>query len=153
MSSQNKINDEDFLLTEEDNKEKISIKTGRRTSFVYYNWLSNISAVLYSNSGLVPLANRKYTLQLDKGKILKGTTDAEGFLQHLLVPPGDYTLLIDDIKSVVPTVQDPNERLPVRVRGYLFEGNIEENVEDYSDYEEDLEDEVGWEELEENNEY
>ena len=114
--------------------------------------LSNISAVLHSNSGLVPLPNRKYILQLDK-KILEGTTDEKGYMQHLDVPPGDYTLVIDDVMSVVPTVADPDERLPIRVRGYyLTEGTDEEESygdSDEEDYDEDLEDiENEWEDLE-----
>ena len=151
MSSQNKSNNEDFLLTGDDNKEKISIRTGKRTSFVYYNWLSSISAVLYSNSGIVPLANRKYSLQLEKGEILKGKTDTEGYLQHLNVPPGDYTLIIDNVKSVIPTVADPNERLSIRVRGYFFtEGDQERESVDFYEDEGNLEEGDDWEDLEEN---
>ena len=120
--------------------------------------LSNISALLYSNSGLVPLSNRKYTLQLEKGEILEGATDEKGYLQHLDVPSGDYTLVIDDVISVVPTVADPDERLPIRVRGYYLavgtdeedeEGYDDHDEEDYDENEEDLEDIEGeWEDLE-----
>jgi hypothetical protein len=93
--------------------------------------LSNISAMLYSNSGLVPLADREYTLQLGDGKKLHGKTDAEGFLQHLDVPAGDYDLAIDGVKWVVPTVANPEERLPIRVSNYyLIPGNEEEGEDE-----------------------
>ncbi|MDH4267529.1 MAG: hypothetical protein OEW45_18030 [Deltaproteobacteria bacterium] len=114
--------------------------------------LSNISAVLYSNSGLVPLANRKYTLQLGKERTLAGKTDEKGFLQHLDVPPGDYTLMIDGVNSVVPTVANPDERLPLRVGGYnLLPADVvlkEEGSEDEEDEEEETA-EAEWEDLEE----
>jgi len=82
--------------------------------------LSNISAVLHSNSGLVPLAARNYTLRHENGTVLNGKTDAEGYLEHRDVTVGDYVLEIDGIKSYVPTVSNPSERLPIRVRGYYL---------------------------------
>ena len=96
--------------------------------------MSNISAVLYSNSGLVPLVNRKYTLQFGKEETLEGTTDDEGYLQHLSVPPGDYTLTIGEVTCFVPTVADPNERLPIRCRGYLL---VQEDEETQSEFDEE----------------
>lgn len=99
--------------------------------------LSNISAVLYSNSSFVPLVNRKYTLQLSKGEILEGKTDQEGYLQHLDIPAGDYDLVIDRVEWTIPTVADPDERLPIRVKEYyLVPKDDEQGEEDESDYEE-----------------
>lgn len=116
--------------------------------------VSNISAVLYSNSGFVPLVNRKYTLQLGNGEILKGSTDGQGFLQHLNIPPGDYTLMIDGVQSFVPTVVNPNERLRIHVRGYrLVIGDIGDNAEEYD---EDIEDDLAeneWEDLDDLDEH
>jgi hypothetical protein len=113
--------------------------------------ISNISAILYSNSGLVLLANRKYSLRLGDGKPLEGTTDENAYLQHLNVPPGDYTLTIDSVKAIIPSVANPEERLPIRVSGYkLIEGDAgseEEQQEQEEDEEEDL-----WEPLEQTEE-
>jgi hypothetical protein len=87
------------------------------------NPLHNISAVLHSNSGFVPLAGRAYKLQLGEGEALEGTTDEKGYIQHKNVPMGDYTLTIDEVESIVPTVANPDERLPTRVAGYhLLDG-------------------------------
>src|SRR4030042_6266461 len=107
---------------------------------------SNISAILHSNSGLVLLADRKYSLRLGDGKPLEGTTDENGYLQHLDVPPGDYTLTIDGVKAIIPSVANPNERLPIRVRAYnLVQADASEEEEQY---EEEGEGEALWEPLE-----
>jgi len=82
--------------------------------------LSNISAVLFSNSGLVPLRNRPYELQSPDGTVLKGTTDGDAYLEHRDVPAGDYVLRMDGISGWVPTTRNAQERLPIRVRGYYL---------------------------------
>ena len=87
--------------------------------------LSNISALLFSNSGLVPLAKRPYELRHPDGTVLTGTTDPDGYLEHRDVPVGDYALEVDGIAGSVPTVRDPKERLPLRVRGYYLIHRLE----------------------------
>jgi len=113
--------------------------------------VSNISAILHSNSGLVLLANRKYSLRLGNGKPFEGTTDENAYLQHLNVPPGDYILMIDGIKAIIPTVANPNERLPIRVRGYnLVQADIGAQKEEQGG--EDDQEEDSWEPLEQSEE-
>ena len=88
--------------------------------------LSNLSAVLFSNSGLVPLKNRLYTLRLDNGPVISGTTDHEGYLSHQDVPVGDYLLEIDGVRAYVPTISNPDARLPIRVGGYFLIGESDD---------------------------
>src|SRR5258708_125788 len=83
-------------------------------------YLSNISPVLFTNSGLVPLRQRPYELQSPDGTVLKGRTDGDAYLEHRDVPAGDYVLRIDGISGWVPTIRNSQERLPIRVRGYYL---------------------------------
>jgi hypothetical protein len=79
-----------------------------------------ISAVLYSNSGMVPLKERPYKLAREGGPELSGTTTAEGEIAHAAVPIGDYLLEIDGSRCYVPTVLEPDEKLQIRVRKYYL---------------------------------
>ena len=86
--------------------------------------LVHISVLLRSNSGAVPLANRKYKIFLEEGQVLEGTTDREGLVSHEDVPPGDYPLEIEGrgVPTRVPTVPNNVTRRTLRVKGYyLFE--------------------------------
>ena len=82
--------------------------------------VGHISAVLYSNSGMVPLKERPYKLALEGGPDLSGTTTAQGEITHTAVPIGDYLLEIDGSRCFVPTVVEPDEKLPIRVRKYYL---------------------------------
>jgi hypothetical protein len=82
--------------------------------------VGHISAVLYSNSGMVPLKERAYKLAREGGPELSGKTTAEGEISHAAVPIGDYLLEIDGSRCYVPTVVEPDEKLRIRVRKYYL---------------------------------
>jgi hypothetical protein len=111
--------------------------------------ISHLSAVLFSNSGIVPLSNRPYELSFG-GEILQGTTDGDGYLQHELVEPGDWSITIDGVQGYVPTVADPEERLAVRIKGYMIVHEVPEQAVVHEDEEdEDDPDDEDWEPLDE----
>jgi len=79
-----------------------------------------VSLLLRSNSGNVALANLPYKLQLENGAALEGTTDKDGFLEHLGVPAGDHILVVGSFKSIVgATPPDCVRRLHMMV-GYVL---------------------------------
>ncbi len=72
--------------------------------------LSQIAHRLRSNSGCVPLANLAYKLDV-KGRVLTGTTDADGFITHDLLPAGDHELEISGKRTTLATL--PRGAAPV----------------------------------------
>jgi hypothetical protein len=83
---------------------------------------SHISVLLRSNSGAVPLANLKYSVALEDGRALEGTTDKDGLIQHDDVPPGDYELTLDGKKAdvLLPTLPRYIERRTTRVPNHFL---------------------------------
>jgi outer membrane protein OmpA-like peptidoglycan-associated protein len=81
--------------------------------------LSQVAHRLRSNSGCVPLASLAYKLDV-KGRILTGTTDADGFMTHDLLPAGDHELEISGKKTKLATL--PRGAAPVlhRVREFFL---------------------------------
>lgn len=64
---------------------------------------SQINYHLRTNSGCVPLADLPYVLHVN-GRTLAGTTDSEGLVFQAGIPPGDYELEIDGVKTIVGTL-------------------------------------------------
>ncbi len=63
---------------------------------------SQIVAWLRSNSGCVPLSNRKYRIDLD-GDVREGMTNGEGLVSELYVRAGDYVIEVEGIESGIPS--------------------------------------------------
>jgi len=101
-----------------------STEPGNNTNTIVI-YLAHLSAILHSNSGLVRLADRPYVLSLAQGPVLPGRTDGDGLLQYRDVPVGDYQLEIDGVRGSVPTVSNPAEQLPIRIRGYYIVPSVE----------------------------
>jgi len=80
---------------------------------------SQIVLLLRSNSSCVPLANRKYRIDLDDSAH-EGVTDADGLVSLLHIPPGDYTIEVEGIRNLVST--RPGGAPPVIhfMRGYYL---------------------------------
>jgi len=83
--------------------------------------LSHISLLLRSNSGSVPVANRKYRIRINEKRILQGTTDEDGFVNHPLIPPGDYPMDVEGVTDevIVPTLPVHLARRLTRVPGFF----------------------------------
>jgi hypothetical protein len=82
-------------------------ETGPDTGFKCH-----IAVLLRSNSGCVPLANRKYKVTINANRILEGTTDSNGLVKHSNVPAGDYSLEIEGHTTFVPATpvfREPRE--------------------------------------------
>lgn len=80
----------------------------------------HISLILLSNSGCMPLAERPYKITISDDRVLEGTTDKEGFLQHDDVPPGHYTLEIEEHTTSVPAIPVFRTRREHQVPGFLL---------------------------------
>jgi hypothetical protein len=78
----------------------------------------HISLLLRSNSGCVPLANLKYKITITPERVLNGTTDADGLVEHEDIPPGDYLMEIGNHKTFVPATP-------------VFRSRREHQVEDF----------------------
>ncbi len=85
--------------------------------------LSHISLLLRSNSGSVPVAQRKYRIRVSDKRVLEGTTDEEGLVSHTLVPPGDYPMELDGLEGelIIPTLPVHLSRRATRVPGFFLE--------------------------------
>lgn len=100
----------------------------------------HLSLLLRSNSGCVPIAKKKYKVTIAPDRILEGTTDDKGLVQHPDIPPGDYKLEVDGHTTFVPatpTFREPREH---QVHDYfLFEdGDLERAVADGPEQTDDL---------------
>jgi hypothetical protein len=80
----------------------------------------HISLLLRSNSGCVPLANRKYKIKISPERTLEGTTDAQGLVQHDDIPAGDYELEIEKHKTFVPATPVFRSRREHQVEGFFL---------------------------------
>lgn len=80
----------------------------------------HISLLLRSNSGCVPLAKRKYKLTISEQRVLEGTTDEDGLVQHGDIPPGDYKLEIEEHKTFVPAIPVFRTRREHQVEGFML---------------------------------
>ena len=94
---------------------------------------AHISVMLRSNSGAVPIASAKCRVFLDDGRVLEGQTDADGFIQHEDVPPGDYELEVNGKKvgPLVPTIPKHLDRRILRLpEFFLFDDHPSSEVRD-----------------------
>jgi hypothetical protein len=80
----------------------------------------HISVLLRSNSGAVPLAGLPYKIFADR--VLEGTTDKDGLIQHDSVPPGDYELELDGkkVKTLVPTLPRQFGKRTLRIDDFFL---------------------------------
>ncbi len=104
---------------------------------------SQISIVLRSNSGAVPLAKLPYRLVTEDGPDLAGTTDKNGLIAHPHVAPGDYVLVLNGTTTdiAIPTVPQDIKRVPLRVPdAVLFTTNDPPPVGDEDEPKPDVED-------------
>jgi hypothetical protein len=83
---------------------------------------AHISALLRSNSGAVPLANRPYRITLPGGELREGVTGADGLVEEPCLPPGDHLMWVQGLSCMfpVPTTPVHIRRRPLRVPGYLL---------------------------------
>ena len=79
-----------------------------------------VSVVLVSNSGNIVLGNRPYQLKIENGSVLEGKTDSEGFLEHMGVPAGDHTLVVDGCESRVGATPPDCTRRTHMMAGYVL---------------------------------
>jgi len=79
----------------------------------------HFSHLLRSNSACVPLAKRKYKIQVD-GRTLQGATTEEGLIEHSEIPPGEYELEIDGHKTIIAAVPKFRSRIVHQVEGYIL---------------------------------
>ena len=86
------------------------------------NLLSKIDLLLRSNSGGVPIRQRKYQIEVNESMVLKGTTSDDGLVSHAHVPPGDYPLTLEgfEIQTVVPTIPVGVPSRETRIPGFLL---------------------------------
>lgn len=84
--------------------------------------ISHISLLLYSNSGICPVVNRNYSLQMLDGSIVTGKTDDEGRITVEECAPGDYLLSIDAFDEDVYIPSTPLEVMDqiIRVPGLFM---------------------------------
>jgi hypothetical protein len=96
--------------------------SAHRNTLVLSRGRSHISVLLRSNSGAVPLRNRRYRIYVADRMVLEGVTDAEGLVSHPNVPAGDHRLEIEgfDNSVWVPTLPLNMERRTLRVPGYIL---------------------------------
>jgi hypothetical protein len=71
----------------------------------------------------VPIKQRKYKLHISEKRILEGTTDDDGLVEHPFIPPGDYKMELDGLDNfiVVPTLPLHLSRRITRVPGFHLE--------------------------------
>lgn len=79
---------------------------------------SQITYLLRSNSGCIPLANLRYRLDVGS-RVIEGRTDGDGLIAHHDLLPGDYELEIQGVKSVLGTLPDGAEPPLHEVRGFF----------------------------------
>lgn len=80
----------------------------------------HISALLRSNSGCVPIANRPYKLFLTNGKVIEGSTGADGLIEHEQILPGDYKLEVDKHSTFVPAIPLSVSRSEVQMEDFFL---------------------------------
>ena len=105
--------------------------------------LVHISALLRSNSGAVPLAEKTYRLFLRNGQVREGRTDVDGFVNESGLTPGDYEMEIEGAagRFIVPTTPVHVCRRPIRLPGHILFEPDEESAEEElpSDFDSDEE--------------
>ena len=72
--------------------------------------LSQVNYLLRSNSGSIALTNMSYTLDVD-GRIIEGKTDDNGLVHANRLPPGDFTLTMNDKTTILGSL--PSQAKPV----------------------------------------
>jgi outer membrane protein OmpA-like peptidoglycan-associated protein len=80
----------------------------------------HVSVLLFSNSACVPLAKRPFELSVRGGKVVRGTTDDDGFLSHGPVAAGDHVLVIDGTETIIGATRPEIERRPHMVQGHVL---------------------------------
>ncbi|MCK6556260.1 peptidoglycan-binding protein [Candidatus Binatia bacterium] len=80
---------------------------------------SQITYLLRTNSGSLPIRNRPYRLAI-AGRVLDGTTDDRGLVAHYQLPAGDFELEIDGVRTTLGTLPQGAEPVPHEVRGYYL---------------------------------
>ena len=126
-----------FVFDESGIKPKPKGKNSRKGSQEYPEWrkrttrtydfrgkdiivgTSQVTYLLRSNSGCIPLANLDYRLDV-RDRVIKGQTDDNGLIAHYDLLPGDYELEINSVKTILGTL--PNGAKPVthEVRGFFI---------------------------------
>jgi hypothetical protein len=92
--------------------------------------LSHISVLLRSNSGAVALANLPYRIQIGEARVLKGTTDKDGLVEHDHIPPGDYPIELEGkpMDTLVPTLPLHLSRCELRVPDFFLFQEIDTDL-------------------------
>jgi outer membrane protein OmpA-like peptidoglycan-associated protein len=110
----------------------------------------HISVLLRSNSGAMPLAKLRYKIFADR--VLEGTTDKDGLIQHDSVPPGDYALELDGrrVVTLVPTMPRHFSKRTLRIDDFFLiedgdPDDLPEQDPNKSIVTLDTRDEQGWE--------
>lgn len=80
----------------------------------------HISVVLLSNSGNLPLAERKLTLNVDGDPPFEGSTDEDGVFEKRNLPAGDHLLSIDAVEVFVSSTPTDIVKRPHVVVGHVL---------------------------------
>ncbi len=80
----------------------------------------HMSVILLSNSGNLPLADRKLTLNVDGDPPFEGSTDADGAFEKLNLPAGDHLLTVDGVEVFVSATPTDIVKRPHVVVGHVL---------------------------------
>ncbi len=100
----------------------LTLDTGRRHDLRAGPVLPRTSQITYllrTNAGTVPIAGRRYRLVMP-GETITGETDADGLIAHYDLPPGDYHLDLDGWTTVLPTLPTGSVPIAHAVRGFYL---------------------------------
>lgn len=81
---------------------------------------SQITYLLRTNAGKLPVANEPYRLNV-RGRTLEGVTNEEGLIAHFDLPAGDYRIELERGSTIVGTLRAGTDPIPHEVHGLFLE--------------------------------